>query len=449
MQNQIMKSNYLNKWFVSALVTLLCATVQVQAQQRYGGGGGGGGFGGFGGGFGGFGGGGFGNRAAGSSTTTSQYNNNGTVGNAVIQVDPNTHTLTVIADKQTSEQIRRVLQSLDAPEPQVLIKVVFLEVQHNNSSEIGVEGAFTGNPLGANLAQIVGYITNYTVGATSNGIASVIPSSVIPNYQSLNVGHNFNLPATVAGAAGNGGIYQILGNDFTATIQAIAANGKSQVLSRPSVLARDGQMAQIVVGQEIYLPSGVSYASVGTSGETVPTINGTYTDIGIILNVTPYIGDNGLVEMILQPQDTSVDTSTPGQVITYGSTLVSSAPVFAPNIDVTSANTVVITPNGQTIVIGGLISNTKSSSESKVPFLGDIPILGQLFKATAKADSKTELLMFLTPHIVAAPSQLANMSTREYNQMQIITNSVSEQELDRFLERVPVKKNTNKTSKTK
>ena len=100
----------------------------------------------------------------------------------------------------------------------------------------------------------------------------------------------------------------------------------------------------------------------------------------------------------------------------------------------------VITPNGQTVVIGGLISNTKSESVSKVPFLGDIPLLGNLFKSTSKADGKTELLMFLTPHIVKAPAQLAGVSTAELNASMLITNSVSEQELDRFLERVPVKK---------
>ena len=435
-QRQIMKSNHFNKLLGGILTILFCATVELHAQQRTTGGGGGGfgGFGGFGGG--GFGGGGF-NRGGTASTSSGQYNGNGTVGNAVISVDPVTHNIVVIADKATSEQIQRVIASLDAPEPQVLIKVVFLEVQHNNSSEIGVQGSYTGNPLGSNLGQITGFMTNYVVSAASNAI---VPSSVTPIYQSINAGNNFNLPATVTGAAGNGGLYQVLGNDFTATIQAVAAAGKSQVLSRPSILAHDGQMAQIVVGQEIYLPSGVSYAAVGTTGATVPTIQGNYTDIGIILYVTPFIGDNGLVEMILQPQDTSVDTSSPGQVITYGSSLVSSSPVYAPNIDVTSANTVVVTPNGQTIVIGGLISNTKSTADTKVPFLGDIPILGQLFKASSKAEAKTELLMFLTPHIVEAPSQLANMSSTEMRQTRLITNSVSEQELDRFLERVPVKK---------
>ncbi len=136
-----------------------------------------------------------------------------------------------------------------------------------------------------------------------------------------------------------------------------------------------------------------------------------------------------------------MDTSTPGQVITYGSSLISSAPVYAPNIDVTSANTVVVTPDGQTVVIGGLISNTKSQSDTKVPFLGDIPFLGQLFRSTAKAESKTEIVDVSHAASVDAPSQLTKMSGREFNQTQIITNSVSEQELDRFLERVPVKKN--------
>ena len=427
-----MKSHSFNKMFGGALLILLCAAVNLSAQQRFGGGGGGGGFGG--GGFGGFGGGGFGggNNRNGSSSSSGQYNNNGTVGNAIISVDPVTHNLIVIADKETSEQIRRVVQSLDAPEPQVLIKVVFLEVQHNNSSLIGVQGNYTGGGLGSGLGQYIGLVTN---GSAAKGNVPI----GTPTYANANVGNNFSLPQSLPSVAGNGGMYQVLGNDFTATVQAVAAAGKSEVLSRPSILARDGQMAQITVGQNIYLPSGVTYVSAGGSGTVVPTINGNYQSVGIILNVTPYIGANGLVEMILQPQDSSVDTSTPGQIIAYGSTFLGSSPVYAPNINVTSANTVVVTPNGQTVVIGGLISNTKSSADSKVPYLGDIPLLGQLFRTSSKAQARQELLMFLTPHIVDAPAQLAGMSNPEMRQLPLITNSISEQELDRFLERVPVK----------
>jgi general secretion pathway protein D len=122
-----------------------------------------------------------------------------------------------------------------------------------------------------------------------------------------------------------------------------------------------------------------------------------------------------------------------------GGSVFSSA-VYAPNINKRSANTVVVTPDGQPVVIGGLISNDKSSSVTKIPLLGDIPLLGNLFKFTSTANQKTELLIFLTPHIVNMPSQLAAMSARETGQTQMITNSISERELDRFLDRVPVKK---------
>jgi len=427
-----MKMNSFKKISGGVLACLLCAVLEVHAQQRFGGGGG---FGGFGGNRGGFGGGG--------SATTSQYNNNGTVGSATISVDPVTHNIIVIADKETSEQIRRVIESLDAPESQVLIRAAFVEVTDTKASDIGAQGAYTGH--NGTFSQVTGFLTNSYSFRDSTTIANggttttpILTPNITPVQQSFNVGQNFGLPQSLAGAAGNGGLYQLIGSDFTGTIQAIAAAGKAQVLSRPSILARDGQMAEIVVGQSIYLPSGVSFTSVGGTATTVPTINGNYENVGIQLDVTPFIGANSLVQMILQPQITSIDVSTPGQQI-VGSSLFSGA-VYAPNINKRSANTVVVTPDGQTVVIGGLISNQKSSNESKVPLLGDIPLLGQLFKFSAKAAQKTDLLMFLTPHIVQMPSELAALTAKESGQAPMITNSISEQELDRFLERVPAKK---------
>jgi general secretion pathway protein D len=429
MKGQTMKTNCLKNQLGGVLIFLVCAALQLQAQNRPGGGGGG--FGGFGG----FGGGGFNNANRGATTSGGQYNNNGSVGSATISVDPVTHNIIVIADKQTSEQIKQVLASLDAPEPQVLIKVVFVEVQDNKASAIGVQGNYTA--ANNNFSQITGYMTNFSV--VNN---AVVPSSITPITQSVNAGNNFGLPQALAGATGNGGVYQILGSDFTATIQALATAGKAQVLSRPSILARDGQLAEIVVGQSIYLPSGVTYTSVGGSGASVPSINGSYQNVGIQLDVTPFIGANNLVQMILEPQITSLDTSTPGQIIAYGSSTLGTSPaVYAPNILKRSANTVVVTPDGQPVVIGGLISNDKASSESKIPLLGDIPLLGQLFKFTSKANTKNELLIFLTPHIIQMPSELAAMSAHETGQAQLITNSISEQQLNLLLDRLPVKKN--------
>lgn len=403
-----MKTNYLQKISGGALVCLLCVVLEAGAQQRFGG-------------FGGFGG--FNRGNAANSSTTSQYNNNGTVGSATISVDPVTHNVVVIADKATSEQIGRVIASLDAPEPQVLIKVVFMEVQANNGLDIGVEGAWTkglGDQLTGSAANVFGLAGANSVVTNFSGMGQPLAPALTPNSSSAN------------------GFYQIVGSDFQATLKAIATAGKARILSRPSILARDGQLAEIVVGQSIYLPSGVSFNTVGSSTATIPTINGSYQNVGIQLDVTPFIGANDLVQMILQPQITSIDTSTPGQVIAGGS-LFSSA-VYAPNINKRSADTVVVTPNAQTVVIGGLISSNKSDSASKVPILGDIPLLGQLFRANSKSDSKTDLLIFLTPHIVREPAQLPNLTGGEMGQTPTLTNSVSEQELDRFLERVPVKK---------
>ncbi|HUA66041.1 MAG TPA: hypothetical protein VME24_09345, partial [Alphaproteobacteria bacterium] len=261
------------------LILMAFATMQLFGQARtgggFGGGGFGGGFGGFGGGFGGFNRGAFGGNN--SSTAATEYNNNGTVGNATIEVDPDTHNIIVIADSQTSMQISNVIANMDHPKPQVLIKVVFLEVQLNNAEALGVQGSYTPNESW--FHQLTGFMTNFSTVGTN------IITTVSPVYQTFNVNHNFGLPQTLPGATGNAGVYSVLGSDFTATLQAIATAGKAQILSRPSILARDGQPATILVGQEVPLITGISYYSV--SGSTVPINNVTYTPVGLQVNVTP------------------------------------------------------------------------------------------------------------------------------------------------------------------
>jgi len=146
-----------------------------------------------------------------------------------------------------------------------------------------------------------------------------------------------------------------------------------------------------------------------------------------------------MVEMILEPQNTSIDTSSQGQEIAGGS--VFSSAIYAPNVNKTSANTVVVTPDGQTVVIGGLIENSKSSADTQVPVLGDIPILGDLFKHHQSTKQKEELVIFLTPHIIQSPDELPALSGSEKVQnTHFMTNSFSEQEVDQFLEKVPTKK---------
>ena len=148
------------------------------------------------------------------------------------------------------------------------------------------------------------------------------------------------------------------------------------------------------------------------------------------MNVTPYISPDNFVEMIVTPEDSEVD---PTQTEPIG------GGVNAPVIDTRQADTVVATPDGQTVVIGGMIANDKESSATKIPLLGDIPILGALFRYKANSDNKNELMIFLTPHIVHAPMELASTVNPANLTTGFITNSVSEQQLDQFLERIPDK----------
>lgn len=391
-----------------------CAVIQLQAQTR-----GGGGYGGFGG-FGGFGGGGgnrggFGNNN--SSTSGSQYNNNGSVGNATIEVDPDTHSIIVVADKLTSEQISNVIANLDRPKPQVLIKVVFLQVQLNNALDLGIEGGWTGgnNPM-VSAANIFG----------QTGL-----NNVATNFNAI--GHPFGsgFPTPSTGTTGSGGLYQILGSDYQATIRALAQKGKAQILSRPSILARDGQPATILVGQQVPLVTGLSYESVGGGGAVVPINNIQYTPVGIQVTVTPFISPDNLVEMIVTPEDSEVDPNLTEPI---------GGGVNAPVLDTRSADTVVITPDSQTIVIGGMIQNNKSSNSSQIPLLGDIPILGALFRSKTTSDDKNELMIFMTPHIVHAPMELASTVNAPTLTSGMITNTVSEQQLDHFLQNIPEQK---------
>jgi general secretion pathway protein D len=115
------------------------------------------------------------------------------------------------------------------------------------------------------------------------------------------------------------------------------------------------------------------------------------------------------------------------------------APVSAPVIAKRSADTVIVTGDGQTIIIGGLMANTKTVTDSRIPFLGDIPGFGLLFRRHVNKTTKTELMIFLTPHIVAEPSQLARLTTREKKDSVLVPKAFTEEELDKFVDGLPQK----------
>jgi len=395
-----------------ALALVFAAILPAHAQQRAGTTTGGGGFGG-----GGIGGGAGAGARSGASATSRTYPANGTIPDAYFTIDPETRRVVVIAPEEAMAQVMSVLTNLDRPKPQVLIKVVFLEVTRNHALDIGVEGGWSkgiGNSTTANAADVFGL----------SGLTSAPSNQVLNALGQPISAFNNSAPVTSQGA----GLYQILGANYQATVRAIAQAGNAKVLSRPSILARNNQPAQIVVGELVPLITSVSYNALNST----PINAVSYQQVGVILTVTPFITDDGLVEMIVAPTVSAIDPTT-SVPIAQG--------VNAPVIDTRQANTVAVTPDGQTVILGGMMQDTKSVTKTKIPFLGDIPLLGNLFTHNQSSDSQTELLIFLTPYIVERPSQLAALTGAERNRAGAPEElrSLSTQELYRFLDELPKK----------
>jgi general secretion pathway protein D len=377
------------RWSVLALCGL---ALPLLGQQRAGGGGGGGGGSGFGGAA----------RTAGTASsstgaTTIDRPGNGQVGSANFYVDQDTGQVFVIADSQTTKYVSQVVSNLSRPKPQVLIKVVFLEVDYNKGVDVGVEGTVTKN-LHAGLTNTASSM----FGLASQGTTATQGITSVPGA----------------------GLYSIVGDDFSATLRAIEEVGKVEVLSRPTILARNNQMATIQVGYQIPVPSSVTLSTYGSQTAIQ------WLSVGIILNVTPIITSDGMVEMIVAPQISSVDPAL-GQAIGTSSNGV---PITVPGIAIESANTVVVTPDGQTVVIGGLMKNSKSSTDSKIPILGDIPGLGAVFHHKTSSNVKQELIILLTPYVVRTPSDLARMSQDERGRARMAPKAFTQPELNQYLD---------------
>ena len=351
-----------------------------------------------------------GGRAA-SSGTGGSYFAPGEVGEAIVSVDPETRRIIVITDEDTSQYVSQVITNLDRPKPQVLIKVVFLEVTYRNTLDLGIEGAYR-KGLGSGATGVFGQ--SFGLGALNAAPSNTVFNQFGQPTSSLN--------PTPPGA----GLYQVLGQDFQVTLRAIAQAGKTEILSRPSILTRNNQQATISLGQEVPLVSNTRFDAVNGQINTV-----TYQNVGIILRVTPFITSDGMVEMIVSPEISALADRSQWVPISAGA--------LAPVINSRMADTVVVVPDAQTVIIGGLMQNAKDDLDSKVPFLSSIPLLGNLFKHKAKSNEKTELMIFLTPYIVAEPMQLASLTTTEGQKLQLAPKSFTEEELNRYLDNLPNK----------
>jgi general secretion pathway protein D len=366
--------------------------------SNFGGGGGGGGFGGgsFGGGFGGGGGfgssfGGFGGSSSSgrrSLSAAAQSAASDLAGEVTVVADTDTNSLIIMTAPKNFERVKGILQELDRPVPQVLIKVLVAEVTHTNSTDLGAEFS--------------------ALNLRAGGKGTIAGTDSLTN-PALQPGFNTVTPSGGAGSPG-GFVARINEDNFTATVRALQTNGKLDVLSRPYILTADNQEASIIIGQSVPIPLN---SRITDTGQVINSLS--YKDIGIILNVTPHINPDGLVTLDVNPTVSSLS----------GQTIPISQGVGSPVINQRSSVSRVAIIDGQTIVIGGLMEDRKTQNVSKVPLLGDIPVLGTLFSRTQTENTKTELLFFLTPHVASRPELLDGMAKDEIKGTKLTPNAVA------------------------
>ncbi|WP_347329004.1 type II secretion system secretin GspD, partial [Ralstonia pseudosolanacearum] len=320
----------------------------------------------------------------------------------IIQADPATNALIITASEPVYRNLRTVIDDLDARRAQVYIESMIVEVTSDKASQLGIQwmvGAGGPNTYGfggTNFGSGVGNILNLGVIAAtvgSGGIGSTAAQTALGSITGSNV------------SGLNGGNFGVFNKNtgLGAILSALGSDGSVNVLSTPNLITLDNEEAKILIGQNVPITTG-SYAQTGSSASVTPFQTFDRKDVGITLRVKPQITDGGMVKMQIFQESSAVVNGT--QNATQG-----------PTTNVRSIETNVIANDGQVIVLGGLLEDNYQDSEQKVPGLGDIPVLGALFRSESKTRKKTNLLVFLRPYILRTAEATGALSDNRYNYM--------------------------------
>ncbi len=335
-----------------------------------------------------------------------------------------TNSLIVSATPRFYSEVIKVVQDLDERPPMVLIQVLIAQVQLNDTDQFGVELGLQDSVLfDRSLLSDVQQLTT-TTNTQSAGGATV--STTNQNVINANgqPGFNFNNPTaslgnniasnlnpnavSTAGRVGaqglsnfavnrldpslgfSGFVFSASSDAVSVLLRALQEKRRLEVLSRPQLMALDGQQGSVQVGQDVPTVTGVNQTTFGQTNTIA------YRSVGLILQVVPRISPDGLVVMqiLANKSQVSNDPGIPISISTGGQV------VTAPRIDVSQALTTISAVSGQTVVLGGLIETTKSDVHRRVPIIADIPLLGDLFRYDSVAEERRELLIILTPQIV-------------------------------------------------
>ena len=301
-----------------------------------------------------------------------------------IQADEDTNALIITAPPDEMRSILAVIEQLDIRRAQVLVEAIIAELTISNSAQLGVNFAVNGADSDRPVA-----FTN--LGGATQSLIGTIAS------QGATLGSG--LTAALGRFGGDG-------TDFAVLLSAIASDTDNNILSTPTLVTMDNQEAEIIVGQNVPFVTGTQLSSSNDNPFT--TIE--RQDVGISLKVKPQINEGDNIKMEIE-QDTSDVSNT---AVTGASDIVTNT---------RSIKTTVLLEDGQTLVLGGLIEDSANDTRDKIPFLGDIPLLGGLFRFRTTSKSKRNLMVFLHPTILRDPETADFYSREKYDGFRQSLNS--------------------------
>jgi general secretion pathway protein D len=304
-----------------------------------------------------------------------------------ITADKATNSLIIMADKEDFMVLEEVIKKLDIPRSMVYIESLIMEVDMDKSLELGINWqAFGSVSIDGKETAVGGGFTD-TIISPENAPGLFSPTGLAVGLLSE--------PVTIAG---------LTVSNIAAIVNAVKTDDDFRILSTPQVLTTDNEEARITVGENRPYQTR---ATTDESGGTFESFE--YRDVGKILKITPHVTENRLVRMTLSLEVTNIDRL---------STLLTSTTL--PVTQKRTVDTTVIVKDKQTVVIGGLIDESTSLNETKVPVLGDLPILGWMFRSTEQEEQKTNLYIFLTPRVIKSPAEAETVYQEKKGKMNTI-----------------------------
>ena len=335
--------------------------------------------------------------ASGASTTNAIDRGDGnamqpvsfSAGGATVQADPTTNTLIISAPEPLYRSLREVIDALDQRRAQVLVESLIVEVTDQQAAEFGIQWMGATNGLGANGRSVIGGVNAGGTSLNPNGATSI---DVLP--RGLNVG-------LVSGTIDIPGVGAIL--DLNILARALNTTGSANILSTPNLLTLDNEAASILVGKTVPFVTG-QYVTSGSDSSSNPFQTIEREDIGLKLNIRPQISEGGAVKLDIYQEVSSIDQAQS----TISSGLVTNKRAI---------DTSVLIDDGQIIVLGGLLEDSVSNTQDSVPLLGSIPLLGALFRYDSRQRTKTNLMVFLRPHVLRDAQAGASVTLDRYDYM--------------------------------